>query len=63
MSVCMSVKLCSSALEAATGKFNTILERGQGAHEDPTIKNQKFPSQETGMSLMSPKVHILTSGT
>ena len=37
-----SVTLCSSALGAATDKFNTILERGQIAHEDPTIKNPKF---------------------
>ena len=29
-----------SALEQPTNIFYTVLERGQIAHEDPTIKNQ-----------------------
>ena len=37
-----------------------VLERGQIAHEDPTIKNPDIPSQEPGTSFMSPKGHILT---
>ena len=41
-------------------KCNTVLERGQIAHEDPTIKNLDFQSQESGTSFMSPKGHILT---
>ena len=35
-----SVTLCSSALEPATDKFNTVLEMGQIAYEDLAIKNQ-----------------------
>ena len=58
--VCLSVTLCSSALGQAKDKFNTVLERGQVAHEDPTIKNLDFPPQESGTSFMSPKGHILT---
>ena len=44
-------------------KCNTVLERGQVAHEDPTIKNPDISSQESGTSFMSPKGHILTWGT
>ena len=36
----LCVTLCSSALEQATDKCNTVLDRGQVAHEDPTIKIQ-----------------------
>ena len=53
-----SVTLCSSVLEQARDKFNTVLERGQIGHEDPAIKNPTFSSQESGMSIMSPKGHI-----
>jgi len=35
-----------------------VLERGQIAHEDPTIKIPDIPSQEPGTSFMSPKGHI-----
>ena len=42
----------------ATDKLNTILEPGQIGHEDPTIKNTTFSSQESGTSFMSPKGHI-----
>ena len=38
----MSVTLCSSALEQATEKIYTVLEMGQIAHEDPTIKKSRF---------------------
>ena len=37
-----------------------VLERGQKAHGDPTIKNPDIPSQEPGTSFMSPRGHILT---
>ena len=40
---CLSVRLCSSALGQSTDKCNTVLEKGQIAHEDPTIKNPNFP--------------------
>ena len=33
-----SVTLCNSALEQATDKCYTVLERGKIAHEDPTVK-------------------------
>ena len=56
----LSVTLCSSAQEPARDMCNTFLERGQIVHEDPTIKNPDFPSQESGTSFMSPKGHILT---
>ena len=36
----LCITLCSSALGQATDKCNTVLERGQIAHEDPTIKNK-----------------------
>ena len=48
-------------MEQATDKSHTILERGQIAHEDPRTTNPEFPSQESGTSYMSPKVHILNS--
>ena len=54
-----SLTLCSSALGQATDKLKMVLERRQIAHEDPTIKNQDCPSQESGTSFMSPKGHIL----
>ena len=54
------VTLCSSTQESARYKCNKVLKRGQIAHEDPTIKNPDFPSQEPGTSFMSPKGHILT---
>ena len=34
---------------------NTFLEKGQIVHEDPTITNPDFPTQESGTSFMSPK--------
>ena len=37
--VSWSVTLCSSALELATEKFHTVLEKGQVVHEDSGIKN------------------------
>ena len=55
--------LCNSGLGAATDTCYTILERGQIAHKDPTIKNLKFPSQGSGMSFMFPKGHKCTLGT
>ena len=39
LSLGWSVMLCSSALEPATDKFYTVLERGQIVHEDSGIKN------------------------
>ena len=60
MCVCMAsrirpVRPKNSALGEDTDKFNTILERGQIAHEDFTITNLNLSSQESGMSFMSPK--------
>ena len=52
----------NSALGQPTDKLYTVLERGHIAHEDPTIRNQDCLSQESGMSFMSPKGHILTFG-
>ena len=51
----LSVKLSSSELVKATNKFYTVLERGQIAHKDPTIKSLYCSSQESGTSYMFPK--------
>ena len=40
------VTLCSSAQEPAIDMCNTFLERGQIVHEDRTIKNPDFSSQD-----------------
>ena len=45
----------NSALGEDTDKFNTILERGNIAHEDFTIQKINLSSQESGMSFMSPE--------
>ena len=50
----MSVTLCSSAKEPGRDMCNMFLERGQIVHEDPTIKNPDFPTQESGAYFMSP---------
>ena len=41
----------------ATDKLITILEPEQIGDKDPTLKNQTFPSQESGISFMSTKGH------
>ena len=42
MSVRLCIKLCSSSLEQATDKFDTVLELLQTGYLDPTIKKSKY---------------------
>ena len=42
-------------MRQATENLNTVLDRGQIAHEDPTLTIPTLSSQESGMSFMDVK--------